>query len=1113
MAKIFRIHTQGSNTITDWGSSTKYGTNVINQIVDPNGASAAKEITSIPSPFARLDIVKNAFKEVTDCKNLDSDSIYHKIISDCFDVGQIFFEIDKFRDQVEILVWDKKNDLNELVSSQFAGHKLLGDTYSMFLQQDASTYNFNQLQRIYLLNFKNGPAFTNIIGATSPATLFFSSANDLNFVSNKLRFGNDVPFDGMYMPLYKRDLEYQKFWFLLQKTILDFASLFPEVNEYLIESFKNLKVVDQQEIRNLTVLDKSNYAKISINGNAGNTVEVLGNELLCRIPNLIDIQKVSDFVIKSNHTINNVSPLVLPIETYTPAAFYTQSNWDRNNKVPCKEINPINLRTLPNDGSKYPYLTISDFLEDTIVRLPYEMNKNSFFDGNLNKENDKTYLLPLTNLFFDFFNTNQLMGRMDDGKKMFEIKDNAGGASVTLRIPIKKGYIEYHRTYYEFNAPQIDNDNNDGALIENDFTLALFPNIKFSNNEDAFYRVGLISSFSESSNYDIKCFLASSPIPYFEVIRNNNNREYRKCLTHVIDGSNFDYIQISTLTHKGVIIPKFYNESGTDQYTFAIDFGTTNTHVEYCVNSHPSKPFNINKEEPQIHLLTKCEQVEQYILDYDFLPVLIGKNEEFKFPMRTALSEAKNTNWNTSVFPMASANIPYPYEKRNEYNYNRILTELKWSNDLDNIKKIKCYIESLFLTIRNKVILNNGDLNKTKIVWFYPISMTRNRFTLFKNEWETAYLKYFKGHLNNIIPVTESVAPYEYFKGAVGGASNMVTIDIGGGTSDIVIAERGSIQYITSFRFAANSIFGNGYGNDNGLNKNGIVQQFKPIIQKLLKDNSLSGLAEICNDLEGKNDSNNLASFFFSLKENNIVGDKIDFNKMLRFDDSQKMIFIFFYVAIIYHLAQIMKSKKMDMPRHINFSGNGSKVLNILTTDMKVLEEFTKIIFEGIYKSPYNSNGLKIHPIGNNPKEATCKGGISCSVAQEYSKIADTKVVLINAENNLFVSNETYKKVKEEESSFINQTVKDASEFIKFTLNLNSRFSFKNNFGLDIASFEIAKKTCFNDLNDFTQNGLTQKLEEVTEYDNIEETLFFYPIIGMLNALSLAIFESKQSKK
>lgn len=90
MAKVLRLHKQGDNTINDWGNSAKYSNQVIDQIVDPNGQSPSREITSIPSPFARMDLVKSAFKIVADSRDLEGDTIYHKMVSDSLDVGQIF---------------------------------------------------------------------------------------------------------------------------------------------------------------------------------------------------------------------------------------------------------------------------------------------------------------------------------------------------------------------------------------------------------------------------------------------------------------------------------------------------------------------------------------------------------------------------------------------------------------------------------------------------------------------------------------------------------------------------------------------------------------------------------------------------------------------------------------------------------------------------------------------------------------------------------------------------------------------------------------------------------------------------------------------------------------
>lgn len=43
----------------------------------------------------------------------------------------------------------------------------------------------------------------------------------------------DRPFDDDYQPLYKRDIDYIRYWFALKNEMPEFAVLFPEVNAYL----------------------------------------------------------------------------------------------------------------------------------------------------------------------------------------------------------------------------------------------------------------------------------------------------------------------------------------------------------------------------------------------------------------------------------------------------------------------------------------------------------------------------------------------------------------------------------------------------------------------------------------------------------------------------------------------------------------------------------------------------------------------------------------------------------------------------------------------------------------------------------------------------------------
>ena len=227
---------------------------------------------------------------------------------------------------------------------------------------------------------------------------------------------------------------------------------------------------------------------------------------------------------------------------------------------------------------------------------------------------------------------------------------------------------------------------------------------------------------------------------------------------------------------------------------------------------------------------------------------------------------------------------------------------------------------------------------------------------------------------------------------------------------------------------------------------------------------------------------------------------------MLLLDSNYKIVFIFFYSAIIYHLAHIMKAKSLEMPRHIAFSGNGSKVIRILTSSDSTLEKFTKKIFEKIYGEKYPADGLTILQNENNPKEVTCKGGLSNPTYQEYEDMASMKMVYkaVQEDGAAFVDGDCYRLINE---AYIQKTVDEVKNFVNFVFDLNRELSFKNNFDSSEASLEIAKSECLRDLATFTKNGLEIKRQEVSDNDIIEETMFFYPLNGMLNALISAIYK------
>jgi len=1110
MAKVLRLHKESNDNITDWGLSKRYGKDVINQIEDPAGLTAKKEITSIPSPFARVDLAKTAFKAISDSRQLEGDTIFHKIVSDSLDVGEIFFNYRKLEDKLEIIVWDKDRELDRLCSSPIEEHQILGQTLSMYLSQDATTYNFSDMQRIYLLNYrgKNRPAQMNIIGATSPATLFISSSNDLSYASNELKSsGKDRPFDDAYAPLYKRDFEFQKYlWALVYSYGLErFAAKFPEFYAYIKENFRYLRDDQKDAIEALDENSINNYPKLSLDGN---TVEVLGIHFH-HSNDQANEEILSDFTIQSK-IYQGKKPLVLPVKQGNDYINlrYVQDNWEKQNHAPYYDRSSISERVLPHTQDKYPYLTIGDFLEPSIVSMPYALTE-TFFDGNT-KDKQSTFLLPLTSKFFEFFTVEDLMGSMPDGTPMIEMRPLAGGSVVvTLRIPIQRSrYIKYEREYLKNNQP--DENINQGGVIERRFGLGVMPLIQFRKSVKPYYRIAF---FSKSKQRNLTFAGDAVCKPKSHIIRREPSA-LCSIESYVLE-STFDRIYIETDSVRNVIVPKFTKMSNATQYTFAVDFGTTNTHVEYSIDGNKtSHAFDIAKTEQQMQRMHKdygADRDIHYAFTDAFVPDTIAAGDDYSFPMRTAFAEWVNIDYKRQTDSLADGNIPFRYEKAAIPQYNKVKTDIKWTNKEKD--RVRLYLDNLFFLMRNKVLMNNGNLAATKIVWFYPVSMTKARCDAFATIWEQLYEKYFGGDANeNLIKMSESIAPYHYYKYQRGLKSNAVTIDIGGGTTDVYVVEENTPKLLSSFRFAANAIFGDGY--NFAVESNGFVNAFKDEIMNILDSNDgMNDIKDAFKAVQNGNNSNDIIAFFFSLSMNKTIKDRnvpIDFLSMLSSNDKYKYVFIVFYGAVLYYVANMMKAKGIALPQTLAFSGNGSKTLSVLSPNNDTVAKFASLIFEKVYGVKYADQNMKLDIIfDEQPKLATCKGGIAHRNNLSFEDIEDIKVSLLGTDCVEMSDGYTYKQIQ---AAQIQSVANHVARFIDFIFEINSENKnfFVTNLAADAGLVSTVKDICNSDLLEYTKQGLEKKYEELESWGangdaEVEETLFFYPIVAMLSNLARQI--------
>ncbi len=1152
MGYIFRINkTKGASktTIVDWSNTpnSTYHHGFVDKI--PDTTTTQREITSIPSPFARIELVKEAFgKIVPETFNemnvdevkemLHGATIYHKMVSDSLDVGQIFFSYEAMKDQVDIIVWEKDKCLDSLLSSNEKSHQIYGKTLSMFLSQDAEgddPYNFGKMQNIYILRYKGkGKRQMHIIGATSPATLFFSTANDENSISKELCFGTDYAFDKEFASLDERATDYIKYLFAFRYSEPRFNALYPEVAKYLdaVYFVLNDDLKDELDaIRDscaeqvegtLTYVDKT-YDKLSVDVNTTTNYQVEVNGRPLHFKRYIDPvqQGDSDFRIRTSKSIDGKTPLVLPVtnsNAYKSLNYYG-TEFGTNHSVPYYDKNNLGQRRLPGINIPYPYLTISDFLEDKIIKLPSEVNKTDFFDGNYysNSNAKEGYLLPISNNYFNYFTVDELKGKAPSGKNTIDIKQVASGVEVTLRIPIqKKLEVEYKRIYtLDVKA---DKENNKGAIVlpPEDFAVGVMPPVKFAQETDAHYRVILMGYYNLCKEFACECHDNSGFFTPDFVVRNVDIESDTRSKVYYLDGRTFDCARIAIKTAfgkentgSGIMVPNFKSRSGSGSLSFAIDLGTSNTHIEYSEgdNSLP-KPFEYGTDQPQIGLLFALDKSVMDHVRGEFIPESIGNDSVCKFPMRTVLCIDKNNSGvNESgkggFVAFGNASPAFMYNKTIVGPlYNEYVPNLKWSQiNYTNEERIRCYIESLFMMIRTKVIQLGASVSQTQIKWFYPISMSPIKQGLFQRIWEQAYRKYFNP-TGTPVSITESVAPYSFFQKTRSDVSDIVTIDIGGGTTDIVVADSHGVKCVSSMRFAADAIFGNTLVSVDDGRLNGIIRQFK---ESFIANLTGTTLKKMLQDLtEGDlGNSSEVASFLFSLSDNNEIKeanltDKVDFNSVLMRDTSQKIVFFIFYTAIIYHLAKLMQVKGLNVPSNIAFSGNGSKVINVLSPNKSSLEKLTTVIFKLVFTDVDIVKDIKLIINSVNPKEATCKGGLF--LKQEPNNIQSAKSILLA---DKLLEDETYKDVEDLYEDVVSE-VQRYADFLVLKLARDKSISLSGDFGIDSNSLALAVD-CFNeDLKTYIEKGVATKLNsgDVGLQDPIEETLFFYPIIGVMNSLS-----------
>lgn len=1130
--------------------TNQYSADEINMISDPNGGLSAMPRTAIPSPFAQMDLVKNAFRRLSMNPQLTGEIMDERLVANALDVAQLFFNLPELRTQLRIVEWNKTSALQQL--SLDPQHKLLGDTLQMFLNQDKEAFNFDLMDRLYFLVYGN-----QVVGSTSPVTLFMATPNARPGLYD-IPVEQNVNLFELNRPLYMRMPKFVKYVYALFTAFPDLKKLCGEVNAYLITNFNLLSAPLRQEILtdigNPVAMDFENqdralqYLKVSYDP-TDEGIQALGIPFFCA--RQADIQaaiQASDFrIVPTIVPDGERLPLVLQNHLNAPQTSpfrYITSAWnDLTVITPADYAMEPEKRILPATSHQYPWLTDADFFQPSLIKLDYTMDRDCFFDGNRttgSRETDSAdFLLPLSKTYFKYFTVADLQGTIA-GRPRFELIHTQTGQQeevrVVLRIPVQKqgAFITLERTYVQAVGVDMryDVENNRGYFLTVPFALGIFPFVKAPSLKQ--YNVQLVDralGLLENCRLNLEfheCVAGGENTALPSVKRSRSlKREKRVGSDYYRLAGAFDYVNVQlfderdNLLSEGAACPRWVvHAEGHEGFTFAVDFGTTNTHIECMRPGQMPEPLAVGSEAKE-RLLATLYNGEHILYDVimkqEFLPRHIGT--DYGFPQRTVLSEAERLDAENvdEIIALGDADIPFIYEKESVGYGNRIVPNLKWSTEIATSKRVRAYLTELALLIRTKVLIESGDLKKTRLVWFYPLSMKVGNVRKLGEMWSKTFAEVFgvEPTEQNLIQMPESVAPYYFYRGSSqfrGAASTVASIDIGGGSSDVVVFESNAQQptILTSFRFAANALFGDGFSEVPHGDTNPMLVKYVDYYRRLFDadDDRYGELNGILDDITSKRKSEDINAFLFSVIQNKVVGgnDVFSYNQRLNEDGRLKIVFIYFYSTLIYYVAKMMKHRGLEKPRSVMFSGTGSKILDIVGSKRE-LDLLSAAIFERVYDEKYDGDGFSVVMERKEPKQITCRGALM--QVRDSSGLAN--VEQLNRLMDSFDSNLKYNfsVIDQENLTYADMDkpkvraaiVEAVKTYNDFFCKLCDDIHIVDRFLVDNRALAVFKEQVSKDLEHHLINGwnfVNKNEPDRNANDAIEDTVFFYPIIGSI---------------
>lgn len=1123
-----------NRNLQGWDSVPVYDGNRIARISDTvgNGIALEKMGTSIPTPFARMYMFKTAFEMVNaSAQGAEDNSAYGKLVSECLDFLEFIYN---YGTDITVKAWNIRVEISALRNSGSDGHKKLGKVLERFAG-DLS------VQDIYLIYYKG-----TLIGGTSPFTLVYTSPNwqSIKNITNAHGLAGNALFPDYSnanvnaTPLHNRDGEFQK---MLTRFYVTFYNVGGWNNTaFLNYIYRNQQIyseIARDEYLHITGADPYGIVQFAIDYDylqIGLTdVDVLGKGgddavFIATKKNGVDANDgtliADDYKIVSTVRRNNIvnDPLVLSDEGITSAIYVNGNPFPANTLLEKDSTVPLDQRLLPGGHHiPYPYLTEADFFQDKLVRVGYKIEDKNFKTLGFTCSSEYyDYLLPLRKEIFEYFSPDDFFALSN---LKIEIKrENEDSVEVHLTIPVKCKSHPYIELVHIYNKEDIVK-----ALVQPDvFSVAVFPSYKImAGSVPNIYSVLI----SDDLHKTTACYfeITDKCINIIEAICSEQRQSSASKYEEI--NQAFDLCEIEYNGAKALLIPNFKEVNVADDggsTVVGIDFGTTNTYICYSTNKGGNpKSLEITKSDMQVLTLNKIDLSkgnygDKYkesmswspsfnsALDREFAPILLGAESDVAYPFRTVTCETNKFAKSLNPQLFAHTNVGYNFLKEEidlrDLNYN---TNIKWDIERNDetealqIKqnRIKAYCEQTVWMIKNKLMLDRPN-SKVSVFLTFPHTMQRKTKNVIEGYWRDAFDKYLGNGNATVQRVTESIAPYYYMVSEGGDFTyNALNIDVGGGTTDMLFADiKHEKFYYTSSMFAGDDIWGDGKALVENQNKdNGFVADFEGKLGKgaiIVSSQRLEGYKKYKQIVKKSSD---LMSYIFRYDSEFKYCSHI-----ARSTDKFVPLLCIHLGAILYHVAQVLKEKNIEIPSTITFSGMGSKYIHMISSNSEDIQDIV-INMLSVFISSMSENNTEVKmpkkvkvKFQAEAKEATARGAMLVS----HDSL---KAISGYEENSLCVYG-----VQTTEETLIYRDVpqykkKLIEEFDKFLALFESNNKMTNllkkEFGI---TFSKTLLDTIHQETDQSFNLMANQMNIDMLDDEVNETMFFWPLKNGLYAAS-----------